>query len=479
MSMTLLFAGALLQVFLWVWAIADCVENPNLRIGRKALWIAAILLFAFVGVGAYFFMAPKRATPFSGPRQIATCFVTFGLSTGFPYYNIAFFFDYFRDGHGWTQELVTTGAPVAVLLTILAGPIIVPRVSPRLLIIVGTTLTFGAFQWFGRLSGNTYEYYGAWCLYMLGYFLSGPIPHQIIISNWYKQKRGRAMGITYVGVAIVGAMGSKLAPSLAGQMDYTEALKLMGFLLLLASPLAILSIKDKPKEVGQLPDGDVTAPSQTPEAVPAEQPKTFGYLTSRPAFWFLLLGSAASIGSIAAVNFLMKFVFEEQGFVEQAARDQLWSKASIFYLLSSIGGRLLAGLLADKFPRKYVMLVTYMVVAAAIPLLFLVTPAQPDFVYVFAVVFGFAMGADYMLIPLMAADQFGLASLGKAMSAILPTDTIGQFWFPKLITELRTLWGGYGSALWAVFGMAALGAAAIALLPKHEAPAARVSDAHH
>ena len=168
----------------------------------------------------------------------------------------------------------------------------------------------------------------------------------------------------------------------------------------------------------------------------------------------------------------MKFVFEEQGFVEQAARDQLWSKASIFYLLSSIGGRLLAGYLSDKFPRKYVMLVTYAVVAAAIPLLFLVTPAQPNFVYVFAVVFGFAMGADYMLIPLMAADQFGLATLGKAMSAILPTDTIGQFWFPKLVTELRTLWGGYSSALWAVFGMAALGAAAIALLPKHEAPAA-------
>ena len=34
----------------------------------------------------------------------------------------------------------------------------------------------------------------------------------------------------------------------------------------------------------------------------------------------------------------MKFVFEEQGFVEQSARDLLWSKASIFYLLSSIGG---------------------------------------------------------------------------------------------------------------------------------------------
>jgi MFS family permease len=85
---------------------------------------------------------------------------------------------------------------------------------------------------------------------------------------------------------------------------------------------------------------------------------------------------------------------------------------------------LLAGYLADKFPRKWVMLITYAIVAISIPLLFLITPQQPGFVYVFAICFGFALGADYMLIPLMAADQFGLASLGKAMSAILPSDTI-------------------------------------------------------
>ncbi len=88
----------------------------------------------------------------------------------------------------------------------------------------------------------------------------------------------------------------------------------------------------------------------------------------------------------------------------------------------------------------------------------------------FAVVFGFAMGADYMLIPLMAADQFGLATLPKAMSAILPTDTIAQFWFPRVVAGLSTAWGGYGSALWAVFAMAAAGAAAIGMLPRHQKP---------
>ena len=66
---------------------------------------------------------------FFGPWIIASCFVTFGVSTGLPYYNISFFFDYFRDSHGWTQELVTIGAPIAVLLTIWVGPTIVPRVK--------------------------------------------------------------------------------------------------------------------------------------------------------------------------------------------------------------------------------------------------------------------------------------------------------------------------------------------------------------
>jgi MFS family permease len=404
---------------------------------------------------------------FYGWWIVAACFLTFGISTGFPYYNIAFFFDYFRDDHSWPISFITMGAPIAVLLTIWAGPIIVPRVSPRLLIIVGTGTTFLSFQWFARQSGAQWEYYGAWCLYMIGYFLSGPIPHQIIISNWFKEKRGRAMGFTYVGVAGVGSFGNKLGPYLASKMPYTEALQYMGFLLLVAWPVAIFVIRNKPQDIGQLPDGK-EQPAGVPAPTATEPPKSFGYLTRQLPFWLLLVGSAASIGSIAAVNFHMKFVFEAQGFVDQAARDRIWSTASFWVLWSSIGGRLLAGFLADKLSRKYVMLVTYLVVAVAIPTLFLVTPSQAGFVYFFALVFGFAMGADYMLIPLMAADQFGLATLGRAMSAILPTDTITQFWFPNFVARLRDfLSGNYYMAMMTVFVTAFIGAIAIALLPKH------------
>src|SRR5687767_10028363 len=191
-----------------------------------------------------------ESRPFRGPWIIAGCFLTFGVASGFPYYNISFFFDYFRTDHGWTQQAITLGAPIAVLLTIWAGPVIVPRVSPRWLIVIGTGLTFLAFQWFARLGGSPIEYYAAWCVYMLGNFLN---------------------------------------PWLVTFLPYTRALEISGYVLLLAWPVAIFVLRDKPEDVGQTPDG-------LPEDPTAEPPiplQPFAALMQQRAFWLLLLGSAA------------------------------------------------------------------------------------------------------------------------------------------------------------------------------------------
>jgi len=407
-------------------------------------------------------VATAAGRRFYGPWIIAACFVTFGLASGLPYYNIAFFYDYLRDDHHWTQQMVTLRAPIAILATIWAGPLLAHRFKPRYLIVAGTGLTCLAFQWFGHLHGSALEYYAAWCVYMLGYLLAGPIPHQIIISNWYRRNRGQAMGIAYIGGALAGAIGNKLAPWLVSFMSYRSAIQVLGLLLLLAWPLALFALKDRPEDIGQNPDGD-EAPNVT--VLDTVDSLTFPQLASRPSFWLLLVGSAASIGAIACVNFLMKFVFEEQGFTSQAARDQIWSTASFAALIAAIGGRIVVGWLADRTSRKVVMVATYAQVAIAIPLLFLVRPETPHYAYLFGIVFGFAMGADYMLVPLMGADVFGLRSLGRVMSAIVPGDTVAQYWAPNLIARLRALWGGYGSALWVACGIAAVGAIAIALLP--------------
>jgi len=44
---------------------------------------------------------------------------------------------------------------------------------------------------------------------------------------------------------------------------------------------------------------------------------------------------------------------------------------------------------------------------------------RPAVLWTFAIVFGFSMGADYMLIPLVTAECFGTASLGQLLALII------------------------------------------------------------
>ncbi len=401
--------------------------------------------------------------PFYGWWITALAFLTFGLAVGIPYYGGPFFYDYYEKAFGWSRPDITFGFPLAATLTLWVGPLVVPKFSPRWLIVIGTGLTALAFFGFSQMQGSLTTYYGLWLLYIVGYIFSGPIAHQVIVSQWFKRQRGFAMAIVYLGVGVFGGISAKFIakPLTEAFGDFRTALMGFAACFLLAWPIAIFFLKDKPSEIGQNPDGDATPPPDT-----KVEPKSFGFLIRQPSFWLLLVGSVCSIGSIGSINQHMKFVFKEQGYADQKVLDAMFADATLYILFASIGGRLFMGWLADRFNKKLVMLATYALVAGTIPLLLLVTPSNESMVYVFSILFGFGMGADYMLIPLMAAETFGVNSLARAMSIILPADTLGQTWFPFFISKLRVMFGSYGPALNIVFGIAAIGAFAILLLPR-------------
>lgn len=392
----------------------------------------------------------------------AAAVITFGLSVGVPYYNIGFFYDYFQRQFGWSRANITLGFPLAALITLWVGPLVIHRFSPRKLILGGTVLTAISLAGFAVMGSSLSVYYAFWVVYTFGYILSGPIPHQLIVSNWFRINRGKAMGIVYVGVGLMGSLGSFLVKPLTENFNYHIALFVLAGLVLLAWPIVLLMLKDRPSDMGQNPDGLAQPPAEL-----KVESMTFPQLLGNWPFWLLLIGSFCSIGSIGAINFHMKFVFLDQGFQKGEMVDAAWRTASVLILWSSIGGRLLIGGLADRFSKKWVMTGTYVLVAVTIPILLAVHPSQQMMIYVFAILFGFGMGADYMLIPLMAAEQFGVNSLARAMAVILPVNTIGQTWFPYFVSILRDNFGNYGVAMGAVLAVAAIGALAIAILPRH------------
>ena len=123
------------------------------------------------------------------------------------------------------------------------------------------------------------------------------------------------------------------------------------------------------------------------------------------------------------------------------------------------------GWLADLIRRKYVMILIYMIVASAIPLLLM--PDFPGRIYIFAVIFGIGLGGDYMIIPLMAGDLFGVRALGRTMGIILVADGIAESLFPMLLGALyNDVTKSYSIGFIVLICVAIAGAVIVSFLPK-------------
>ncbi len=86
-------------------------------------------------------------------------------------------------------------------------------------------------------------------------------------------------------------------------------------------------------------------------------------------------------------------------------------------------------------------------------------------------VFGIGLGGDYMIVPLMAADLFGVRLLGRVMGLVLTGDGVIEAVAPMVVATLRDRTGSYGPGFGLLVVLAVAGAATVALLPRRQAGA--------
>jgi len=281
----------------------------------------------------------------------------------------------------------------------------------------------------------------------LGYVFGGPLPVQVLLSRWFTTARGKAMGFAYLGIGIGGTVVPGLAYWLTTTFGWHRAMQVLGALMIaVAWPLAWI-VKDAP-------------PSFAADQASRPAAPPLGEVLRSSSFYLLLVGSMCSIGAVGGTMQNLKLYL---------TLDQHYGQGDVARILSlvlagSIIGRLLMGWLADKWDRKHVMLLIYVIVAAAIPLLLLAD--SWTMLHVFAVLFGIGLGGDYMIIPLMAADLFGVQRLGRVMGFVLTADGVSEALSPMFVAGLRDRVGSYRPGFLLLMGMAAVGAVAVSLLPK-------------
>ena len=188
-----------------------------------------------------------------------------------------------------------------------------------------------------------------------------------------------------------------------------------------------------------------------------------------PAFYLIAFGSMCSIAAVGGANQHLKLFLSLDRAFSQAAASQIISLVLAF----SIGGRLLMGWLADRMPRKYVMVIIYLLVASSLPIL--LHGDSSGAMWAFAAIFGLGLGGEYMIIPLVAGDLFGVKVLGRVMGIVLTADGVAEATAPMLVGYLRDTTGSYDTGFAVLIGAAILGALAISLLPVRTQSDARPS----
>ncbi len=395
----------------------------------------------------------------SRPAQFqvaATAFLALFSIVGFALYGLPYYYNLWVEEFGWSRTQVTSGNALSKLLI---GPLfgfiagwVVDRFGPRRLMLIGILMAGGALVGLSHMSA-LWMFYLFYLFNALGYVCGGPLPNQVLLSRWFDKSRGKAMGFAYVGIGIGGAVVPQLSRWMNEAFGWRGGLRGLGILMIvLALPMAYF--------VKESPEGQTEKKKDDQSLAPMS-----GVFRAR-AFYLLALGSMCSIGAVGGTNQHLKlFLSKDHNYSEADA-------ANIISLLLSMSiiGRLFMGWLADHMPKKYVMLLIYLLVAAAIPLLFFAS--TPGAVYVFAAVFGLGLGGEYLIIPLMAAELFGVKVMGRLMGVILTADGVAEAVCPMLIGYLRDRTGDYNVGFITLIGVALLGALAVASLSRKGLPSA-------
>ena len=380
---------------------------------------------------------------------LATAFLALFAIVGFALYGPPFFYDFMTKEFGWSRSVVTSGNAlgkllVAPLFGFLAGWMI-DSYGPRKLMLTGAL--FAGVALIGLSLSNSLGFFYLFYIFnALGYVFGGPLPCQVLISRWFDKNRGKAMGIAYLGIGTGGALVPLISAGLEKNLGWHTALASLGVLvILIAFPMAWF-IKDKAQETGEKTKATAIVPIQS--------------ILRNPNFYLLAFGSMCSIGAVGSIVQHLKLYLRDLDYSQTNA-----AQVASFLMFSSLAGRVLMGFLADLINRKYVMILIYLIVACTIPLL--LVPDFPGRIYLFAVIFGIGLGGDYMIIPLMAADLFGLKALGRTMGIILVADGIAESLFPMLVGHLyNTATKSYATGFIFLIGLALMGAVIVAFLPR-------------
>lgn len=386
-----------------------------------------------------------RIRIFYGWWIVVANFIILSLIFGVGFFSFGVFFKPLATEFGWSRAAVSGAMSLFSLLWGVGAPLggrLSDRFGPRKVMLL-SAIPFGAsFLLLARVQ-TLWQLYLIYALLALTYGGLSLVQISSLVTRWFKEQEGRAMGITFAGTSLGGLIFAPVASYLISAMGWRDTYWVLGLgSLAIMLPLILWVIKDRPQALATQsgwsgpspPPGDergeaaspVLALSLTKGIAPTSPPLlwTSRQMARSPAFWGISLAFfLVNLGQIGVITHQVPFL-TDRGISPLMAASALGFSAGIGIL-----GKLLAGYAADRWPKRYIAMVSF--VLSALAMFALMQAWSLPLVWAFVVLFGLSMGGPAIARPLMVTEHFGQASFGAVYGWVefirLLGATIGPF----------------------------------------------------
>lgn len=281
----------------------------------------------------------------------------------------------------------------------------------------------------------------------------GPVSAMTLVSRWFVERRGLAIGIVSMATSAGGLIIVPVIAFLLDMLGWRSAMITFG--LIASAVLVIPAWFLMPERAASPAGGSQAANSQAGSSAHAHGEAAPAVWKQRD-FWLIAL----ALGIVMSVNgaFLSCIVAH--------ATDKGLSLAQATAIISTLSGsaalgKLVIGALTDRVDPRWL----FIVVALVNVCLLMVVIAWPTYPYLLlgAALSGPALGGIVPLWTVLVGRRFGLAQMGRAMgvmsSAIMPINLLALY----LVGSLFDATGSYVAAF--ELFMLCLGISVVAILP--------------
>ena len=347
---------------------------------------------------------------------------------------------------GWTPSQFFLSYTVLMCLGLVTGPVIgslAAKYGIRSLGIIGLLGHAFAYVIISLNNGSLLLWYLSFALLAILSAGSLPIIWTTVLNSWFKEDRGKAIGISMAGTGLGAFLFPPLVEYMISNHGWRTAYQSVAVgAAILALPFVILFFKEK----------DAEAQTAGTNEKPANL--TWG-LTRREAmktYRFWVLGIVLLITALVIVGLLSNF---ERIMTQQGLDRPIIAKVAAVMGLTILLGRLLVGFLVDKFWAPGVAASFFVLPTIALMVL-LNADITVGIAFLIAILIGLAAGAELDLLAYLSSKFFGPANYPAVFGAIFAFFAVGAGLGPPVYGAVAQAAGGYTSILQTSVGLLVL-----------------------